>query len=156
MGGVNSGGNMNTWLGSCTKKELLNIIQAARKINNNYKRMKDSTILKKIINCYLFIDDIIIHIDNPSEKLQLAAIRENAWAIKYIKKPSKEAQLAAVKQNGEIIGEIDNPSKEIQLAAVKQNGNAIYYIKKPSEEVQLAHASCFMPVYRRSGCHNTS
>jgi hypothetical protein len=81
---------------------------------------------------------MIRHIDNPSEEVQLAAVKQDGFAIEYIDNPSEEVQLAAVKQDGHAIQYIDNPSEELQLAAVKQNGNAIYWIDNPSEEVQLA------------------
>ena len=41
---------MSTWINNYNKEELLSIIQIVRKINGNYRRMKDSTILKKLIN----------------------------------------------------------------------------------------------------------
>lgn len=77
-------------------------------------------------------------IENPSEKLQLAAVRENGLSIKYIKNPSEKVQLAAVKRNGLLIQSIEQPNEKVQLAAVKQKGTAIRYIKNPSEKVQLA------------------
>jgi hypothetical protein len=45
-------------------------------------------------------------------------------------------QLAAVKNDGYAIHFIENPSEAVQLAAVKQNGNAIQYIKNPSASVK--------------------
>ena len=35
---------------------------------------------------------------NPSEEVQLVAVKENAWVIKYIKNPSEEVQLDALKK----------------------------------------------------------
>jgi protein tyrosine phosphatase (PTP) superfamily phosphohydrolase (DUF442 family) len=80
----------------------------------------------------------IKYIDNPSEEVQLAAVKQDGIAIKHIDNPSEEVQLAAVKQNRWVIDSIDNPSEEVQLAAVKQDGIAIEHIDNPSEEVQLA------------------
>jgi hypothetical protein len=79
-------------------------------------------------------------IKNPSEEIQLAAVKQNVyvWAIQFIKNPSEEVQLAAVKQNGYAIQYIQNPSEKSQLTAVNDYGNAIQFIKNPSEEVQLA------------------
>ena len=79
-----------------------------------------------------------LHNKLPTEAEQLAAIRQNGYAIKSIKKQSEQVQLAAVKQNGYAIKYIKNPSEQIQLAAVKQNGYAIKYIVNPSEQIQLA------------------
>jgi hypothetical protein len=80
----------------------------------------------------------IKYIENPSESVQLAAVKQNGYAIKNIKNPSEAVQLAAVQQNGSAIQFIKNPSEAVQLAAVKQNGRAIQFIKNPSEAVQLA------------------
>ena len=87
----------------------------------------------------------IKHIENPSEKVQLAAVTEDGLAIEYITRkgitPSEKVQLVAVTQNGWAIQGIENPSEAVKLAAVKQNGwngNAIQHIKNPSEELQLA------------------
>ncbi|HRN71455.1 MAG TPA: DUF4116 domain-containing protein [Candidatus Woesebacteria bacterium] len=72
-----------------------------------------------------------------SEKVQLEAVKENGWAIQYIKNPSEKLQLEAVKQNGYVIRYIKNPSEKLQLEAVKQDGLAIKFIKNPSKKVQL-------------------
>ena len=37
----------------------------------------------------------IEHIKNPSEEVQLAAVKQDGWVIRYIKNPSKKVQLAA-------------------------------------------------------------
>ena len=80
----------------------------------------------------------IRYIENPSEEVQLAAMKQNGYSIMYIENPSEEVQLAAVKQNGESLQDIENPSEEVQLAAVKKYPYSIKYIKTPSEKVQLA------------------
>ena len=79
----------------------------------------------------------IEYIKNPSEEVQLAAARQYGWTIQYINNPSEQAQLAAVERNGFVIKYIKTPSEKVQLAAVKQNAYAIRYIKNPSEQVQL-------------------
>jgi hypothetical protein len=38
----------------------------------------------------------IKYMKNPSERVQLAAVKQNAYAIEYIKNPSERVQLAAV------------------------------------------------------------
>ena len=76
--------------------------------------------------------------ENDNEKEQLEAVKQDGYAIDYIKNPSEAVQLAAVKQNGNAIRFIKNPSEAVQMAAVKQNGYAIYFIKNPSKAVQVA------------------
>jgi hypothetical protein len=78
----------------------------------------------------------IRYIKNPSEEVQLEAVKDHA--IYFIKNPSEEVQLEAIKENGSNIYFIKNPSEEIQLAAVKQSPDSIQYINNPSIEVQKA------------------
>ena len=63
----------------------------------------------------------MLHIDNPSEKVQLAAVKEDGYAIEFISNPSE--QLAAVNEEGYNIKYIVDkgivPSEEVQLVAVK-------------------------------------
>ena len=59
---------------------------------------------------------------------------------------SEKLQLAAVRQDGCAIGYIKNPSLEVQLAAVRQDGYAIQWISNPSIEVQLEAMSCYYGV----------
>jgi protein tyrosine phosphatase (PTP) superfamily phosphohydrolase (DUF442 family) len=75
--------------------------------------------------------------ENPSEEVQLEAVRKNGYNIKHIHNPSKKIQLEAVRENGDSIMYVLNPSEEVQLEAVKQSGLAIEFIKNPSEQVQL-------------------
>ena len=79
-----------------------------------------------------------LHSKAPTEAEQLAAVKQDGYAIRYIKNPSEQMQLAAVRQNGLAITDIKNPSEQVKLAAVRENGMAIEYIKNPSEKVQLA------------------
>jgi len=59
---------MNTWLNNYNKEELLSIIQIVRK-NYRYRRMKNSTILKKLIN-------------NEITKEQVASLRVLRFFVK--------------------------------------------------------------------------
>jgi hypothetical protein len=77
------------------------------------------------------------YINNPTEKLQLEAIKRHFTAIRFIENPSEELQREAARQNGNALKYIQNPSEKVQLEAVKQNGYTIRYIKNPSEKVQL-------------------
>jgi hypothetical protein len=56
--------------------------------------------------------------------------------IKYLADPSEAVQLAAVRNHGECIRYIENPSEAVQLLAVKQNSGYIEYISNPSEAVK--------------------
>lgn len=80
----------------------------------------------------------IQYIENPSEAVQLAAVTENGAALQHIKDPSEAVKLAAVKDDGHAIEYINDPSEEIQLAAVMNDPDSIGYIKDPSEKTKLA------------------
>lgn len=88
----------------------------------------------------------IIHIPDPSEEIQLAAVMQNGRALYHIYrkniKVSEIVQLEAIKQYRNAIRYIDNPSEEVQLASVKRCGNSIKHLYKKnidvSAEVQLA------------------
>lgn len=80
---------------------------------------------------------LIKHHPNPSEEVQLAAVKTKGSAIQNIKNPSEQVQLAAVKKYGAAIQYIDNPSVNVQLAAVKKNSYALNYIKNPSKRLWL-------------------
>ena len=74
-------------------------------------------------------------IKNPTEKVQWEAIKFDPSCIEYIKNPSEKMQLEVVKQNGENIRYIKNPSEELQMMAIKDDGSNITYIKNPTEKV---------------------
>jgi hypothetical protein len=102
-------------------------------LNYLYNNIKDD----KTINTALLT--IILEIDNnPPEQVQLMAVQQDGYNIKYIKNPSEQLQIEAVKQNGNAIEFIQNPTEEMQLMAVNYDGYALGYIKNPSEKVQMA------------------
>jgi len=101
---------------------------------------------------------LLYYITNPSEKVQLEAVRCDARAIQFvssesiqlkaldespyygaefIKNPSEAVQLYAVNKFGESIEYFPNPSECVQIAAVKDCSDNILYIKNPCEQAQL-------------------
>ncbi len=76
-------------------------------------------------------------IKNPSEFVQLTAVKQNGYAIDYIENPSEDVKLAAVKQDGFSIQFIEDPSEAVQLASVKEDPRSIKFIKNSYESVQL-------------------
>ena len=75
--------------------------------------------------------------DKWSPEVQMEAVKEDGWAIRYIKNPTVEVQMAAVKQDGRAIEFIKNPTPEMQMEVVKQDGSAIQHIKNPTPEMQM-------------------
>jgi len=92
-------------------------------------------IIKLIFKDITYVKYVNFEKLSNSDLLKIVAV--TARAMQYIKNPSEQLQLAAVKQNGYIIEYIKNPSEKVQLEAVKQNAYAIFYIKNPSEKMQL-------------------
>jgi len=111
-----------------TKDEGINPNELARKY----------PILWKIFEPVAVKNQSLILNQHPSEAIQLAAVKKDGLAIKYLKNPSEAIQLAAVQQDGLAIKYLKNPSEAVQLAAVQNYGRAIRYLKNPSEAVQLA------------------
>ena len=68
---------------------------------------------------------------------RLAAIKEEASTIRYIKKPSEKEQLTALDGNPLYIQFIENPTPNVQAFAINQNPDAIKYIKNPTVEVAM-------------------
>jgi hypothetical protein len=92
---------------------------------------------------------LIKYSENPSEDLQLAAVKSNHNdfynVLKYIKNPTYKTKLLSVKKKGSSIKYIkeDEQTDELKLLAVKQYGANIEYIKNPTEEMKFeAIKSC--------------
>ena len=74
----------------------------------------------------------LLEIKNPTEKVQLEAVKRKPDSIKYIKNPTEKVQLEAVKQKPDSIKYIKNPTEKVQLEAVKQKPDLIKHIKNPT------------------------
>ena len=77
---------------------------------------------------------IVEYFMNTEEEL-IQIVEYDPSYIQFIKNPSEKVQLTAVKQNGYSIRYINNPSEKVQLAAVNKIGSSIYFIQNPSEKV---------------------
>ena len=89
------------------KTQLKNILTKIGEVNPKY------TLDKQVYN----VGKLIQFIPNPSEEVQLAAVKEDPFSILFIQNPSEKVQLAAVEENPFSIRSIDNPTeKVIQLA----------------------------------------
>lgn len=76
-------------------------------------------------------------IDNPSERIQIAAIEKDASLIKHIQNPTERASLLAVEKDTSTIQYIKDPSEKVQMTAIDKDASAIRYISNPSESVKL-------------------
>jgi hypothetical protein len=69
--------------------------------------------------------------------VKIAAIKYNVYLIKDIKNPSEEMQLIAVRKYGDTIKYMKNPSEKVQLEAIKEYSFSIMFIGNPSENAQI-------------------
>lgn len=102
----------------------------------------------------------IAGITNPSEEVQLAAVRNNTFALDYILEngviPPESVQLVVVKTHGtqltDLLKHNIKPSEAVQLAAVQEEGEMIYNIInsgiKPSENVVAAAIKTYFYVLK--------
>ena len=103
--------------------------------------------------CLKIDPQILQHIENPSEELQLIAVSQDSFkkykggygnredfenAIRWIPNPSEKVQMVAVSQDGSAIKFIKNPSEKVQMTAVENQNGALEFIGNPSEKVQIA------------------
>ena len=88
---------------------------------------------KNIINILKNDGYAIRYIKDPTEEMKLEAVKEESWAIKYIENPSEEVQLLAVKKNGYLIIHIKNPTEKVKELARKIEEQNDY--KKKHEEL---------------------
>ena len=72
-----------------------------------------------------------------SQKICLAAVKQNRWALKYVKEQTPDICLEAVKQNGRLLYYVKEQTPEICLEAVKENGEALEFVKDQTPEICL-------------------
>lgn len=117
---------------------LVNIIQNAPLMLNQIQNPPEKLLIAAVSGD----GDFIKYIDDPSEAVQLAAVQQNGTAIGWIVNkginPSDAVKYAAVRQSGSAIRSIVNPSEELIMLALKHDGRFIKHINNPSEEIKLA------------------
>ena len=64
----------------------------------------------------------------------LEAVKENGFALKWVKNQTPDICLEAVKQNGFALRFVINQTHEMCLEAVKRDGYAIEYVKEQTPE----------------------
>ena len=65
--------------------------------------------------------------NNP--KYCLEAVKQNGYALEYVKEQTPEICLEAVKQNGLALEDVKEQTIDICLQAVKQKGRAFRFVK---------------------------
>ena len=74
---------------------------------------------------------------NYSEKEAFEAVRQDGYALQYVKDQTPELCLEAVKQDGYALRYVKDQTPELCLEAVRQNGQALQYVKDQTPELCL-------------------
>ena len=74
---------------------------------------------------------------NLKGKEALEAVKQNGYALLFVKEQTEKICLEAVKQNGLALQYVAKQTKKICLKAVKQDGWALPYVKEQTEEICL-------------------
>ena len=77
------------------------------------------------------------YVKDQTEDICLEAVKENGLALKFVKNQTHDICMEAVKRNAYSLKYIKNQSKELCLEAVKQNGLALQYVKEQTEDICL-------------------
>jgi hypothetical protein len=94
----------------------LNGVATTRELDRlkNFKKLPASTIPEGIIIPAAGEQvSLLKYIEDPSERVQLAAVSYDGFAIEYITNPSEKIQHAAIEENEEAIRYIDNPAPSL-------------------------------------------
>ncbi len=74
--------------------------------------------------------------ENYSRKEILEAVKQDGYALRYVKEQDREICLEAVKQDGLALQYVKEQDREICLEAVKQDGLALRYVENYYEEMK--------------------
>ena len=67
----------------------------------------------------------------------LEAVKQNGYALQYVKEQTPEMCLEAVKEHGNALEYVKEQTPEICLAAVKIDGQALRFVKEQTSEMCL-------------------
>ena len=73
-----------------------------------------------------------------TEELCMTAVKQNGYALEYVKNQTEEICMEAIKQNGWALKYVEEQTPEICLEAVKQNEIALQFVKNQTPEICLA------------------
>lgn len=75
---------------------------------------------------------------NPSEELQIRAVKSDYRNLQYINNPSLRVKLNAIKQNAEALTYINNPTEDFLMNAIRVNNQSLKYINNPTEDFLIS------------------
>ena len=101
----------------CNKYEYTNGVLVVDQLNNKLLLKEDAE---------AFIKNLVA--SKEWEKICLAAVEQDGYALKYIKEQTEKICLAAAKRNGRALEYVNEQTEKICLAAVEQDGYALDYV----------------------------
>ena len=72
---------------------------------------------------------------NDINKKDLEAVKQDCWALKYVKNQTPELCMVAVKQNGWALNYVKDQTPELCMAAVKQDGRVLEFVQGQTPEI---------------------
>jgi len=69
------------------------------------------------------------------EQYCLEAVKQDGYALMYVKEQTAEICMEAVKQNGNALMYVREQTAEICMEAVKQDSNALMYVREQTAEI---------------------
>jgi len=114
-------------------------LQELKKLHDDYKTITCSVESLKAVKQDGYA---LRYVKNQTENICLEAVKENGDALKYVKNQTENICLEAVKQDGYALRYVKNQTENICLEAVKQDGYALRYVnenifKNMTEELTL-------------------
>ena len=91
---------------------------------------------EKLASIIMLNPSAVLKLSNPSDNLQVMAVKRKPDIIFMLNKPSIKVWRAAISENPSYIKYLDNQIQELQLLAISVSPNTIEFIKKPTKVVQ--------------------
>ena len=91
---------------------------------------------------------------NQTEELQLVAVNNYDYMIKYFPNASEKVQLAHVaKWGGKSLFSIDNPMDSVVIAAIRDDFNVFYDLENPNDDICKAALDIDIKCYTKMNNH---
>ncbi len=95
---------------------------------------------------------VIDNFSNLSERVQLAAVHDSAYAVQGIRCPTDKVLITAIRKCPEVFELIDNPSDTVKMEAVRLRPDNLRFIEEPSKEI--IEAAVYLDPYTCRYCEN--
>ncbi len=107
----------------------MNLSQFLKEVNGkeeNIKNLKGKEALEAVKEDGF----ALLYVKEQTEAICLEAVKKNGYALQYVNEQTEAICLEAVKQNGYALQYVNEQTEAICLEAVKKNGDALRYVDK--------------------------